>query len=256
MSNTAPTVRTLAQMKAAAANGDITKSAYQHACTFCADVNTDHDWWDCTVTTWKDALAEIGFIDADIQFTGFWSQGDGASFTASVDAVKLISFFVNPPAQNECIEVDSNGKEMFSPWLVRKVKGIHRREDFAALIPLAKDGELDITLYRNSRHYFHCRTVTVDLEYRGVRDSDVLDRLSDAAKNGGEIDYDYLTDHLRSAVDNLFCDLCKAIYRDLQEEFDYLAGEEAALECAEANEYLFTEEGNIYRGVVPAEANP
>lgn len=256
MSNTAPTVRTLAQMKAAAANGDITNSAYEHARNFCADVNTDHDWWDCTAATWKDALAEIGFIDADIQFTGFWSQGDGASFTARVDAAKLISLFVNPPAPIDSIGTDANGKEVFSPWLAHKARGIHRREDFAALLPLAKDGELEIILFRISTRYSHPHTVKVDLEYRAPYEPDALESLTDAAANGGEIDYDYLTDHLRDAVESLFRDLCNAIYRDLRDEYDYLTGEEAALGCAEANEYLFTEDGSIHRGVVPAEVNP
>lgn len=115
------TVRTLSQMKEAAAKGEVSFSAYEHARNLCADVNTDHDWWDCTVETWKNALAEIGFLDADIRFSGFWSQGDGASFTASIDAEKIISLFVAPPAPLDQISVDADEKEVFAPWLMRKV---------------------------------------------------------------------------------------------------------------------------------------
>jgi hypothetical protein len=57
-------------------------------------------------------------------------------------------------------------------------------------------------------------------------------------------------------VESLFRDLCNAIYTDLRDEYEYLTGEEAVIECAEANEYLFTENGSIYRGVVPVEENP
>jgi hypothetical protein len=259
MSTNAPTettVRTLSQMKEAAAKGEVSHGAYDHARNFCADANTDHDWWDCTVETWKQALAQIGFLDADIQFTGFWSQGDGASFTASVDAEKIISLFVAPPAPRDQIGVDADQKEIFTPWIMHKVGGVHVREDFTALLPLAKDGELEISMHRTSRHYSHSRTVSVDLEYRSPYNTDALESLKDAAVNGGEIDYDYLTDHLRNAVESLFRDLCNAIYTDLRDEYEYLTGEEAAIECAEANEYLFTENGSIYRGVVPVEENP
>lgn len=254
--STETTVRTLSQMKEAAAKGEVSFSAYEHARNFCADANTDHDWWDCTVETWKNALAEIGFLDADIRFSGFWSQGDGASFTASVDAEKIISLFVSPPAPLDQISVDADEKEVFAPWLMRKVGGVHRREDFAALLPLAKDGELEISMHRTSRRYSHSRTVGIDLEYREPYNPDALESLADAAANGGEIDYDYLTDHLRTAVESLYHDLCKSLYADLRDEYEYLTGEEAAIECAEANEYLFTENGSIYRGVVPVEENP
>jgi len=40
---------------------------------------------------WIEKLQDIGFEDAQIEYTGFYSQGDGASFTASVNIEKLIN---------------------------------------------------------------------------------------------------------------------------------------------------------------------
>ena len=42
-------------------------------------------WYDCEIDSWKEELETLGFIDADIRFSGFGSQGDGASFTAEID---------------------------------------------------------------------------------------------------------------------------------------------------------------------------
>jgi hypothetical protein len=44
----------------------------------------EDEWWDCDYDHWKEKLAELGFADADIKFSGFSSQGDGASFTATI----------------------------------------------------------------------------------------------------------------------------------------------------------------------------
>ena len=53
-------------------------------------VNVDDDYWyEATYSEWKEQLAKRGFEDAEIRFSGFSSQGDGASFTCkSVDALK------------------------------------------------------------------------------------------------------------------------------------------------------------------------
>ena len=56
----------------------------------------EHDdmWHEHTLDEWKAELAEMGFVDADIAFSGFWSQGDGASFTCPrFDIFKYAEFF-------------------------------------------------------------------------------------------------------------------------------------------------------------------
>ena len=55
------------------------------------DWTTDHDWWDYIYENWIEKLGGLGFNDVEISFSGFWSQGDGASFTAkSIDVAKYI----------------------------------------------------------------------------------------------------------------------------------------------------------------------
>lgn len=42
---------------------------------------TGDEWWDFIYDDWKERLEKKGFMVPDIAFSGFWSQGDGASFT-------------------------------------------------------------------------------------------------------------------------------------------------------------------------------
>ena len=46
----------------------------------------DSDWHIFTIDDAKECLALLGFTVADILYTGFWSQGDGACFTGSWSA--------------------------------------------------------------------------------------------------------------------------------------------------------------------------
>ena len=54
------------------------------------DINTDYDWWEFTIDDSKSNLEELGYTEPKIYFSGFWSQGDGASFEAQVDLTKWL----------------------------------------------------------------------------------------------------------------------------------------------------------------------
>jgi len=47
------------------------------------DINTDHDWYDFIEADYIEQLEKIGFYDVELQFSGFYSQGDGASFSGN-----------------------------------------------------------------------------------------------------------------------------------------------------------------------------
>lgn len=44
-------------------------------------INVDFDdWYDFLILNWKEKLEQAGFLDPEIYFSGFYSQGDGACF--------------------------------------------------------------------------------------------------------------------------------------------------------------------------------
>lgn len=58
----------------------------------------DDDWYKPIEEAWIEKLAGIGFEDAGIFFSGFYSQGDGASFDATPNLVKLATHLSFPKA--------------------------------------------------------------------------------------------------------------------------------------------------------------
>ncbi len=52
-------------------------------------ININHEWWDLTVDNLEKQLEEdFGFSNVKISFSGFASQGDGASFTGELIDLK------------------------------------------------------------------------------------------------------------------------------------------------------------------------
>lgn len=65
---------------------ELPKEAKEKALKNYHDINTEYDEWsECSTSYWAEKLAKLGYNDAKVLFSGFWSQGDGACFTATVD---------------------------------------------------------------------------------------------------------------------------------------------------------------------------
>jgi len=50
----------------------------------------DDFFYDDVKSEWIEKLESFGFTDVKLAYSGFWSQGDGASFTGKCDMVKFI----------------------------------------------------------------------------------------------------------------------------------------------------------------------
>ena len=48
------------------------------------------EWYEHTINDFKDSLESLGFEEVQINFTGFWSQGDGACFHGKYSAVQTL----------------------------------------------------------------------------------------------------------------------------------------------------------------------
>lgn len=82
----------------------------------------------------NEILPKLGFEDAKIQYSGFWSQGDGASFTCNVNIVKYC--------------------EANNVPLRPRVKS------------LVESGKIDVSgnIFRHSNRYSHENTVVADFD--------------------------------------------------------------------------------------------
>lgn len=100
------------------------------------DINVDDSFWSkYMLEEWEEKLEAMGFEDPQINFSGFWSQGDGASFTSKrVDVLKFLT--------------------------VHKAKG-----RFKAILKALKKDEIDASVERIDHSYSHEYTVRADIDF-------------------------------------------------------------------------------------------
>lgn len=174
------------------------------------DINVDHYWWDATYDDFA-AICKILGIDLsknEPSFSGFWSQGDGASFTG------IFSPF---------------GIEK-APALMRehapKDEELHRIADKLCEINLIYFAKFYGIIHR-SGYYCHSHTMSVEI-YMG--------------DEGG----DYWPDEVFSIVETTFLDLMRDLadwlYSKLEVEYDHLTSDEAVWDAIVANELDEVEE--------------
>lgn len=234
--NYTQTVYTFAELKEL---GD--SRAIERASQWLRDGATMDDFWsEYVIEEWKTALAQIGFDNVEISYSGFWSQGDGASFTASVDLTKLIDFLAAPPAASNVI---AGEPEDFRPWIVEQCKGVRSNPKFSRLHWIELDGA---KVTRDSHHYSHENTCSFQAE--DLRDKgEYVPTEKHPSGYGNWESYTprvrQLYDDFVEAAEELRRDLCRAIYRSLNDEYDYRTGDEAIAEDADANGWTFTSSG-------------
>lgn len=107
----------------------------------------------------------------------------------------------------------------------------YNKRESNLIYELWNQGYIEAAVKRNNYHYYHENTVT--LEYY---DGQLLISWKHIQK---------LVDKLWNDIEALIKPLCCEIYRDLENEYEYLTSEEAIIETLQANEYEFYSDGTI-----------
>ena len=170
---------------------------------------TTGNWYASTLSFWEDNLTKMGFMSPDIEFSGFYSQGDGAPFTAMCDAVQIMDTMVR------CYGHDYG-------WDYKQVR---------LWLELSEKDLITFDVHKQN-HYPYKNSVNYSVEHLFTDVSDIFVKKC-AIKD--------LSDYF-SAWCN---ELCGAIYEDLQNEYEYLVSDDAIVEFFDANEFEFLADGTI-----------
>jgi hypothetical protein len=180
--------------------------------------NVEHDdWWDCTYDDFTKRMhTTYGVEVEDIQFSNFWSQGNGASFTGYVsDLQKFLSFFPS---------------------------------DYPMIHMMWEDGgEVHLRLTRGlDRRYCHENTVYLDIStsiFMEILEAEDADPLRHAVALKWDKQLDDEVAHLSRVGQDFLRNRMGELYRDLESEYEYLTSDEAVRETIIANDlYQPTEE--------------
>lgn len=181
----------------------------EHYCDF--NVNDDF-WYETVIEDWQQKLEKEGFEDAEIRFSGFWCQGDGASFECSVNIYKFI---------------ENNAKEIIQ----HDIHNIFELRDLINESGNYKDIDLTARIEQSGR-YCHENTMQVR-GYNFFIDED--DNIDPQIQK-------FLEDTLEDWIEDYARDLAKEIYRSLREEYEYLTSKESVIEGLQANDII---DGNL-----------
>lgn len=196
---------------------ELDKASKEKALTTYRDLNVDFDWWDDEFEDFMELCSYMGIavIKDKIKFRGFYSQGDGSSFSAMVDIPKLIMAVANQswkdyaPLQEFVFIV---------PQIDRRVMALVAK----GLLP----GEPQ--MISRTRQY----GVVTDLGISEViKDGKTHDNIFE--------ELDKLEEWPRSIAEILN----RYLYKSLENRYEFLTSDTAIKESILANEYMFTADG-------------
>lgn len=220
--------RTFTEEKTVYKFAELSAEAQERALAYFRESACEDSWWyesvysDCAeifdrlgivserVESWRNiSMGKSGKrnVKPDIYFSGFWSQGDGASFVGSWHYKRgmLKAIRAYAPNDSELLAIASDLQEV-------------QRKNFY---------RLTASISRTSHHYCHENTVAIDCEIdspHGNREA------SESTEND-----------TAQAMRRLM----RWIYRALESEYDFQTSDSTIKENIDANEYEFDESGRL-----------
>jgi hypothetical protein len=174
---------------------------------------------------------ERGFNINEIQFSGFHSQGDGASWTGYIDLATFLAYHNKPDAADYA--------------------------QYVVLAELIKDGwcEGHLVISRNGFYYNHSGTMRsdgIDDRIHYAEDDSVVDRGILEGANVRELAKSIGTDELFNELDNWTLHKAQKyadeIYKQLKEEYEHYTSEEYFKDLCDINGWRFDQRGILIEG--------
>ena len=185
---------------------DTDKTVYNRIMEKYNDINVnDSSWYEFIIDEYTSALEAIGFSGVEISFSGFWCQGDGASFTGKYSHI---------PGQSMPINLNS-------PALYNLV---------ATIQEIGANHEFYLSVFRNSYRYSH-------------KNTDSIGEPEFLARNG-EILY-FNPEHIVDTIESDCKDIMQDIYKYLEEAYMEYTSENSVYEALLTNDYYFNSKGEI-----------
>jgi len=180
-----------------------------------------YDWWEPIIEGFTEEMEAIGMADIDCQFSGFYSQGDGASFTGKVKDNELFL------------------KELgITPASVGLGDKTPRKFD-TALASIAEN--IYITIQRNDRNYYHHNTISANVEVDGDEEIELDLGLGMII----EIDVNDVCERIDPIITDWAREKSKGLYNSLETYHDELTSDETIAEDLRSGGHTFDEDGNM-----------
>jgi len=196
---------------------ELEKQAKEKALTAYCNLNFGFDWWDIEYDDFVTLCSYLGVtVDKEtIRFSGFYSQGDGSAFSASVNIQKLV----------QAIQTES-----WKAYAPTQEFGFTHPVVDRRVLALAASGILpqEPQITSRTRGYGVNVDLGISVILEGSRPKEnVFDEL----------------EKLQDWLNLIAVKLNFYLYSLLERQYEYLTGETAIGESIAANDYLFTADG-------------
>ena len=172
------------------------------------EFNVFDDWCDCVYDHFTEDM-KAKHIEVDkMQFTGFWSQGDGASFTGHI-------------TDNKAFFEEHKLTESY-PWITKL---------------MSMGGAFSLLIERTSHRYVHENSVSVELMHTDMFSNVISQsglRGAIAEQWDTQLDAEYCT--IADAVTDIIRGYCRDLYQRLETEYEYLTSDDAVWDAIVAND--------------------
>jgi len=187
----------------------------------------DGRWWSDVYTQYIGEGVAKGFNINHIYFSGFWSQGDGASWAGYIDIVDYVTYhWADAPVRQEMMHALLASGDMFSRHNATvRTSGRYNHEYTMHLEEVGKDdteGSDGVNCPGSPFHGACVDTVWEALGYTDPALHDLNEELLEAAR-----------------------DYAREIYKALEAEYEHQTSDEYLADMCEANEYRFDEDGHL-----------
>ena len=183
-----------------------------------------NDWWEPIIEGFTEDLEDIGMTDVECEFSGFHSQGDGASFTGKVsDNDKFLK---------------SLGIDLFYPGLM----GLgNRLSDKIETVINEIYESIYISIERYDSRHYHYNTISANVEVQGDDEIGFDLGLEIVIK----ISVSDICERIEPMITDWAREKSKELYRNLENDYEELTSDESIASDLELSGYSFDKDGNI-----------
>ena len=212
---------------------ELSPEAQRNALDELRDINIEYsDWHETVIEDFEGEMKENGLSDIEVSYSGFYSQGDGASFTGEV--------YDNKTFMKKCLDLKDSelldmGDEEKPEDEVSRLRADLLDLGFDSREKLTPDN-FSISIIRDSSRYSHENTISGNVVIEDVPES-IEDEFPHAL--------DEYVGELEEMVTKWARATSKDLYRKLEKYYDELQSDEEVKETIIQNDYKFDKDGNF-----------
>lgn len=190
-----------------------------------------HEWWDEVYRQAKKDGEAKGFEIDDIQFSGFWSQGDGAHWTGRIDMPAFLEAHMEEDGAWYGEDVILLALWSEGGWIDRFV-GVHNRSYRSS-----HSGGMSLSEHPNNALFLEDDD-DAELRHGALQGANVYQLAQ-------SFDYEQRIEEWCSEAIAQARAFADNIYKKLREEYEYYTSDECIADVCDVNDWLFNNKGEL-----------